>query len=121
MNNTFSFERFVKVLKYDLKFRVPAIGISFLILLLLPHVLKFIMDFGGTFHQTIRKEVIEILNSHKDKILWIKGNCDAEVDEMVLNFPVSEFGVLFYGGHNYVSKSTRFIFGNPAKRKSYDR
>ena len=61
MNNTFSFERFVKVLKYDLKFRVPAIGISFLILLLLPHVFKFIMDFGGTFHQNIRKEVIEIL------------------------------------------------------------
>ena len=34
------------------------------------------------------KEVISILNSYKDKILCIKGNCDAEVDEMVLEFPL---------------------------------
>ena len=61
MNNTFSFERFLKVLKYDLKFRIPALGTSFLVLLLLPHVFNFIMDFGGTFNQTIRKEVIEML------------------------------------------------------------
>ena len=42
------------------------------------------------------KEVIEILNLYKSKILWIKGNCDAEVDEMVLKFPVSETGFLYY-------------------------
>ena len=34
------------------------------------------------------KEVISILNSYKDKILCVKGNCDAEVDEMVLEFPL---------------------------------
>ena len=34
------------------------------------------------------KEVISILNSYKDKVLCIKGNCDAEVDEMVLEFPL---------------------------------
>ena len=34
------------------------------------------------------KEVISILNGYKDKILCIKGNCDAEVDEMVLEFPL---------------------------------
>ena len=27
------------------------------------------------------KEVISILNSYKDKILCVKGNCDAEVDD----------------------------------------
>ena len=42
------------------------------------------------------KSVIETLNQYKSKILWIKGNCDAEVDEMVLDFQVSESGVLYY-------------------------
>lgn len=32
------------------------------------------------------KELIKFLNSLKDKIIAIKGNCDAEVDEMVLEF-----------------------------------
>ncbi len=34
------------------------------------------------------KEVIKLLNNIKDKIICIKGNCDAEVDEMVLEFPL---------------------------------
>ena len=34
------------------------------------------------------KEVISLLNSYKDKIISVKGNCDAEVDEMVLEFPL---------------------------------
>ena len=34
------------------------------------------------------KEVIKVLNSLKDKVLSVKGNCDAEVDEMVLEFPL---------------------------------
>lgn len=34
------------------------------------------------------KKVIEILNSLKDKIIAVRGNCEAEVDQMVLNFPV---------------------------------
>ena len=34
------------------------------------------------------KEVMAVLNSYKDKILCVKGNCDAEVDEMVLEFPL---------------------------------
>lgn len=36
------------------------------------------------------KRVIEILNEIKEQILWIKGNCDAEVDEMVLDFKAFE-------------------------------
>ena len=32
------------------------------------------------------KKCVELLNQYKDKIIAIKGNCDAEVDEMVLNF-----------------------------------
>ena len=34
------------------------------------------------------KEVIKDLNSIKNKIIAIKGNCDAEVDEMVLDFKI---------------------------------
>lgn len=34
------------------------------------------------------KEVIKVLNGLKNKILSVKGNCDAEVDEMVLEFPL---------------------------------
>ncbi len=34
------------------------------------------------------KEVIELLNALKDKILCVRGNCDTEVDQMVLKFPI---------------------------------
>ncbi len=34
------------------------------------------------------KEVIELLNSHREKILAVRGNCDTEVDQMVLSFPI---------------------------------
>lgn len=34
------------------------------------------------------KAVIESLNKNKDKILAVRGNCDTEVDQMVLNFPI---------------------------------
>ena len=33
------------------------------------------------------KEVIPLLNSLAPKLLCVRGNCDAEVDQMVLNFP----------------------------------
>ena len=32
--------------------------------------------------------VIKLLNSVKDKIIAIRGNCDSEVDQMVLEFPM---------------------------------
>ena len=34
------------------------------------------------------KKVIDILNGYKDKIFCVRGNCEAEVDQMVLKFPV---------------------------------
>ena len=33
------------------------------------------------------KEVIALLNPLADRILAVRGNCDAEVDQMVLDFP----------------------------------
>ena len=34
------------------------------------------------------KDVIRLLNENKDKILAVRGNCDTEVDQMVLEFPI---------------------------------
>lgn len=36
------------------------------------------------------KEVIEILNKLKDKIICVRGNCDANVDLMVLDFEIKD-------------------------------
>lgn len=33
--------------------------------------------------------VIQLLNGIKDKIIAIRGNCDSEVDQMVLQFPIT--------------------------------
>lgn len=34
------------------------------------------------------KTVIELLNNLKEQLLCVRGNCEAEVDQMVLSFPV---------------------------------
>lgn len=34
------------------------------------------------------KKVIELLNPRKNDIMAVRGNCDAEVDQMVLDFPI---------------------------------
>ena len=36
------------------------------------------------------KKVIAMLNPLKDKIVCVRGNCDAEVDQMVLDFPIMD-------------------------------
>jgi uncharacterized protein len=33
-------------------------------------------------------KVAELLNQYKDQIIAVRGNCDSEVDQMVLDFPV---------------------------------
>lgn len=44
------------------------------------------------------KEVIALLNAHKNDILCVRGNCDTEVDQMVLEFPImAEYAVLTEG------------------------
>ncbi len=34
------------------------------------------------------QDVFKALNSIKDKIICVRGNCDSEVDQMVLDFPI---------------------------------
>lgn len=62
------------------------------------------------------KEVIPLLNGKKEKLLCVRGNCDAEVDQMVLEFPVlADYAVLPVGqrliyvthGHIYHAKICR--------------
>ena len=36
------------------------------------------------------KECIKLLNELENDIIWLRGNCDAYVDEMVLNFDVND-------------------------------
>ena len=44
------------------------------------------------------KEVIPLLNGKKEKLLCVRGNCDAEVDQMVLEFPMlADYAVLPVG------------------------
>ncbi|MBR3817908.1 MAG: phosphodiesterase [Clostridia bacterium] len=56
------------------------------------------------------KAVIALLNEIKNEILCVRGNCDTEVDQMVLDFPIlGEYAVIPVGnrllyathGHNF--------------------
>ncbi|MCR5330732.1 MAG: phosphodiesterase [Lachnospiraceae bacterium] len=44
------------------------------------------------------KKVTEMLNSLKNEILCVRGNCEAEVDQMVLEFPVmADYALIPFG------------------------
>ncbi len=46
------------------------------------------------------KKVIAMLNEYKKELLCVRGNCEAEVDQMVLEFPVmADYAVLYIDGH----------------------
>lgn len=48
----------------------------------------------------VPKEVITLLNARKEEILCVRGNCDTEVDQMVLEFPIlADYGFLYEQGH----------------------
>ena len=45
------------------------------------------------------KKVIELLNGMKNDILCVRGNCEAEVDQMVLEFPcMADYAVMYLDG-----------------------
>ena len=74
------------------------------------------------------KEVAAMLNGSREKLLCIRGNCDAEVDQMVLQFPIladyaliSECGRTYYLSHGHIyneknlpplMESDVFIYGH---------
>ena len=64
------------------------------------------------------KKVIGMLNDLKDKILCVRGNCDCDVDQMVLDFPImADYGFLCIDGidiyvtHGHVINQTKPLQG----------
>lgn len=46
------------------------------------------------------KEVIQVLSPWKDRIIAVRGNCDAEVDQMVLPFAITaDYNILPWHSH----------------------
>lgn len=74
------------------------------------------------------KEVANLLNKHKDIIISVRGNCDAEVDGMILDFPcMADYSIILHSskrvfvthGHLYdenrlpnLSKNDILIYGH---------
>ncbi len=61
-------------------------------------------------HDYSPKKVIEMLCAVKENLLCVRGNCDTEVDQMELDFPIlAEYCILYVGkrmifathGHNF--------------------
>lgn len=48
------------------------------------------------------KAVISLLNERKEKLLCVRGNCDTEVDQMVLQFPIMADYAIFYAGNRMI-------------------
>lgn len=50
------------------------------------------------------KKVITLLNEMRDALICVRGNCDTEVDQMVLTFPMlSDTACLFADGHTLIA------------------
>ena len=62
------------------------------------------------------KGVIALLNGVKNELLCVRGNCDCEVDQMVLRFPVlADYGVLFLGGRTVYRPSVQPLSASAAQ------
>ena len=48
------------------------------------------------------KTVISLLNERKSELLCVRGNCDTEVDQMVLQFPIMADYAIFYAGDRMI-------------------
>lgn len=74
------------------------------------------------------KETANLLNEYKDKIIAVRGNCDSDVDQMMLKYPMmSDYNIILYEnkklfithGHIYnktnlpnLTKDDVFIYGH---------
>ena len=48
------------------------------------------------------KKVIELLNGAKNELVCVRGNCDTEVDQMVLEFPIlADYMLIFERGRRF--------------------
>lgn len=48
------------------------------------------------------KRVAAMLNVYRDRLISVRGNCDAEVDQMMLEFPcLADYALVFADGHRF--------------------
>lgn len=61
------------------------------------------------------KRVIAMLNERKNQLLCVRGNCDTEVDQMVLEFPImAEYALLYLDGRTvFLTHGHKFNTNNP--------
>jgi len=61
------------------------------------------------------KEVISMLNPMRDDLLCVRGNCDTEVDQMVLDFPIlADYAILYAGSSTiYSTHGHAYNLDNP--------
>lgn len=68
------------------------------------------------------KEVTAMLNERKHQLLCVRGNCDTEVDQMVLEFPImAEYALLYLDGRTvFLTHGHKFNTDNPPPLNSGD-
>lgn len=68
------------------------------------------------------KEVIKILNTMKKDLLCVRGNCDTEVDQMVLEFPImADYAIIYDEKHTiYATHGHVYNPENPPKLSQGD-
>lgn len=60
------------------------------------------------------KAVIVMLSEYADRLFCVRGNCDTEVDQMVLPFPImAETALLFVDGHTWFACHGHRTGANP--------
>ena len=68
------------------------------------------------------KKTAAMLNEIADELMCIRGNCEADVDQMMLDFPaLTESGFLYWEGHIiWLTHGHVFNVQNPPKMKKGD-
>ena len=68
------------------------------------------------------KQVARMLNEMSDEILCIRGNCDSEVDQLVLDFPImADYAILYVNGLTvYATHGHVYNFNNLPPLKKGD-
>lgn len=68
------------------------------------------------------KEVLAMLNERKEEILCVRGNCDTEVDQMVLEFPIlADYCILYLDGRMlFATHGHQYNTANPPMLKRGD-
>ena len=56
------------------------------------------------------KEVSRMLNGIKSKVMCVRGNCDSEVDQMMLEFPIMAEYCLLYAGNKMIFATHGHVF-----------